>query len=160
MNMLEKNIEKDSDCRALSKDFLKEFKQGGRFAPFIELVKKYHDELEICFRGNNSPAEAVCIYYNNHLVYKIEANGNITINFNHARYSIDYKEYWKMINHTYGFNPNAEEKPKVIVSQKESKKLGTRYYTDVGYIVAQYNESIKKNVELIYVNCIRKMLID
>ena len=68
-----KKEKKDVDCRALSSEFFNDFLQGEKDHVFIELVNKYHDELEICFRGNNQPSEAVCIYYNNHLVYKIEA---------------------------------------------------------------------------------------
>ena len=148
----------DKDCRALSPEFFDEFMPGGKYHIFVELVMKYHDELEFCFRGNNEPSEAVCIYYNNHLVYKIEANGNITINFDHARYS-DYEKYWTLINHKYGFNKMADEVPTIKVTKKKEKgKIS--YYTSVGYITSKYNDEIKNNVENIYVNCIRKMLID
>ena len=155
-----KKEKKDVDCRALSSEFFNDFLPGEKYHVFIELVNKYHDELEICFRGNNQPSEAVCIYYNNHLVYKIEANGNITINFNHARYSTNFREYWKLINYTYGFDESAVEKPRIKVIEKRSESGKISYYTGIGYLTSTYNESIKMNVENIYLNCIRKMLID
>lgn len=68
MDDLIKNEKIDIDCRALSEPFLSEFMEGGKYEPFVKLVKKYKDELALCFRGNNLPSEAVCIYYNNHLV--------------------------------------------------------------------------------------------
>lgn len=161
MDDLIKNEKIDIDCRALSEPFLSEFMEGGKYEPFVKLVKKYKDELELCFRGNNLPSEAVCIYYNNHLVYKIESNGNITINFDHARYSKDYNTYWTMINQTYEFNTNAPKEPRIKVKVNKRKKTGdVSYSTEVSYITAPYNESIKNNVERIYVDCIRKMLID
>ncbi len=157
--MIEKNAS-DNDCRALSNSFLVEFMPGGKYHVFVDLINKYNDELEICLRGNNQPSEAVCIYYNNHLVYKIEANGNITINFNHARYSSNYREYWKLINHTYGFNKSAVDNPRIKVSEKKNKRGHTSYYTSIGIITSKFSEDLGRNVEKIYVNCIRRMLID
>ena len=157
--MIEKN-EKDIDCRALSLAFFSDFMLGKKYHVFVELVNKYRDELVLCFRGNNKPTEAVCIYYNNHLVYKIESNGIITINFNHARYSPNYREYWKLINHTYGYNKSAIDNPRISVTEKKSTNGKISYYTGIGYISTQFNDDIHDNIENIYVNCIRKMLID
>ena len=158
MGGLEKTND-DVDCRAIKKDFLKKFKSGD-YNVFLELVKKYSDELVLCFRGNNTDSEAVCIYYNNHLVYKIEDNDNITINFDHARYTPKYWDFWKKITRDYGFIPigdrREEEVPKVTVVSKG----GGSYDATVGEITACLNENVLKNVENIYYNCLRPMLID
>lgn len=83
-----------NDCRALSEnDFQKFF--NGDLSPFVELVKK-HDELELCFRGNDKNP-CVCIYYNNHVIFKIHVNGIIVISFNHARYSKCWKTYYEKL---------------------------------------------------------------
>lgn len=174
MSILEKN-DGDIDCRAIKKEFLEKFipeesgeEENDNYKVFLELVKKYSDELVLCFRGNNKGSEAVCIYYNNHLVYKIEYKHNdknntdeekITINFDHARYSPEYRNFWKKITRDYGFIPTdnrrEEEVPKVTV-----RKDGGSYNTTVGEITARLNEDVLKNVENIYYNCLRPMLID
>lgn len=157
MGGLEKK-DSDKDCRAIKKGFLEKFKSGD-YKVFLELVKKYGDELVLCFRGNNAGSEAVCIYYNNHLVYKIENNGNITINFNHARYSPEYRDFWKKINIEYGFDPDTEVSPRIKVSST-AHASGIRYYTELGYYTSSFNKRIAENVENIYYNCLRPMLID
>ena len=44
MDDLIKNEKIDIDCRALSEPFLSEFMEGGKYEPFVKLVKKYKDE--------------------------------------------------------------------------------------------------------------------
>ena len=94
---------KDYDCRAINRNFLKEFIDG-KFAGFTELVKR-HPELCLCFRGNNGDNEAVNIYYNNHLVFKIYEKGRIEISFNLARYFENWEESAKKLQE-YQFKQN------------------------------------------------------
>ncbi|MCM1233898.1 MAG: hypothetical protein NC489_27650 [Ruminococcus flavefaciens] len=159
---------KNEDCRAISDDFLKKFmpeESGGtgEYIAFLELVKKCRGKLVLCFRGNNADFEAVCIYYNNHLVYKIEykkykknykykgkgERGKVTINFNHARYSENYEYFWRQINKEFGFNPEAKDTPEI-----KNPSVG------VGYITNDINKKILENVENIYINCLHPMLND
>ena len=160
--------DENEDCRAISDDFLKKLmpkesvkEEGYNYNAFLELVKKYSDELVLCFRGNNAGSEAVCIYYNNHLVYKIEDNGNITINFNHARYSKEYKDLWRKIIE-YGFIPTdkhySEEIPKISLRENESES----YSANIGYITGRFKEGARdsESIENVYKNCLRPMMID
>ena len=127
-------------------------------------MKEYSDELVLCFRGNNAGSEAVCIYYNNHLVYKIGDNGNITVSFNHARYSKEYKDLWRKIIE-YGFIPtdkrNPEEVPKINLKQNDSGSYSANIRNN-GYITGRFQEGMKdlECVKNIYMNCLRPMLID
>lgn len=85
-------IDDFNDNRALSEEVFNKF-CNEYLAPFIELVKKHNKELEFCFRGNDSPP-SVCIYYNNHVVFKVYTNGQTEISFHHARYSKCWKNYY------------------------------------------------------------------
>lgn len=170
MGGLEKNND-DVDCRAIKKGFLEKFKleESGKeeecnYNAFLKLVKKYSDELVLCFRGNNPKSEAVCIYYNNHVVYQIECKEykskkghknkkereKIIISFNHARYSREYDVFWRQINREYGFNPEAEDVPEIKVSS----------YPYIKDPESDLNAKILENVEIIYKNCLRPMMID
>jgi len=84
------------DCRGLTTEFFKEFLPGGIFSAFVELVKN-HSELQLCFRGNARP-ESVTIYHHNHKAFELKANGNISFDFNHARYLEDWKQYLEKLD--------------------------------------------------------------
>lgn len=79
-----KGYSEESDHRALNKPALKKFLPGGSHRAFIELVHNHSEELAFCFRGN-SHGQAT-IYYRNHIVFRIKAQGGIEFDFGHARY--------------------------------------------------------------------------
>lgn len=84
-----------NDCRVIDKEkLLKFFIDGGEIHSVVEFVRA-NDELELCFRGNNTP-QYVCIYYKNHIAFRISApNGRVKVEIsaNHARYTD--KKIWK-----------------------------------------------------------------
>lgn len=100
--MKEKSVE---DCRAIKNEKLLTALQKGGFKNFVEFVK-LHDELVLCFRGNDQP-ENVVIYYNNHQVWKLFISRNdqlsVQISFNHARYSKEWKEKYETLCSKYKF---------------------------------------------------------
>lgn len=99
------------DCRAVEEDLMKELKPGGRLEEFVNFVRKTEKEdlgyeLILCFRGNSSPSNVV-IYYHNHMVWKLNKGRgnklNVTISFNHARYTKDWQEKLKILYEKYNF---------------------------------------------------------
>ena len=76
---------KFKDNRRIS--FLNAFGAGGALEAFTNFVKS-HNELELCFRGNNN---SVAIYRNNHIVWNIKeaelGKYIISISLNHARFT-------------------------------------------------------------------------
>ena len=81
--------ETETDSRALTKTFID--KLNGELHPFVELIDN-DDRLELCFRGNQSPNQAVIIYYKNHQMFKILDTGKISFNYNHVRYCLPEEE--------------------------------------------------------------------
>ncbi|SEA70459.1 hypothetical protein SAMN05216349_12362 [Oribacterium sp. KHPX15] len=76
-----------NDNRSVSKQFLEAFLEKGALSPFLAKVKEKNSGLQLRFRGNNTP-EAVTIYYNNHVVWKISryARGyKIEVSANHVK---------------------------------------------------------------------------
>ncbi|WP_027205518.1 hypothetical protein [Butyrivibrio fibrisolvens] len=59
-----------NDNRAVSKNFLEAFWEKGALSPFLAKIKEDNSGLQLRFRGNDTP-EAITIYYNNHIVWKI-----------------------------------------------------------------------------------------
>ena len=87
------NNDKFKDCRALSENDFQKF-CSGTLSPFVTLVKK-HNELEMCFRGNDT-YPCACIYYNNH--------GDTNVEF--------VKRYLSLImacHHSYLYNNDYKE---------------------------------------------------
>ena len=89
------------DNRAITTNLLKEFQEGGAFYEFTEFVKENKEtKLALCFRGNGTP-ENVCIYLNNHIVWKLYKDINnkyvVGISFNHARYSENWEDMIKRL---------------------------------------------------------------
>ncbi|SFG54674.1 hypothetical protein [Oribacterium sp. WCC10] len=75
------------DNRGISKPFCEAFLEKGALSPFLAKVKEKNSGLQLRFRGNNTP-EAVTIYYNNHIVWKISryARGyKIEVSANHVK---------------------------------------------------------------------------
>lgn len=100
-----------SDCRAVSNNLMNELVNGG-FSEFVNLVREseklsLEDRLILCFRGNSNPQNVV-IYYKNHMVWKLSISRqkllSVTISFNHARYSKDWKEKLNILKNIYNFN--------------------------------------------------------
>lgn len=110
------SIENEFDNRAVSKELMNELTNGG-FKEFVNFVKQSEKpnceyKLALCFRGNDNP-DSVVIYYNNHMVWKlnIEKNGSlaVTISYNHARYSKDWKEKLELLcSKKFGFKGKKE----------------------------------------------------
>ncbi len=90
------------DSRAFTSDELKVFEEGGLLHPFIELVKKHEDELQLCFRGNTNP-KSISIYFNNRQVYKVTLNGSVKISYRTARYWNKCKDDYKKLTEQYHF---------------------------------------------------------
>ncbi len=81
-----KALEEMKDSRAISPKLLKEFAdEKGALNVFL-LFAQNHEDLNICFRGNNNAIE---IYYLNHLIWKIKPGRHgrykVSFNFGHAK---------------------------------------------------------------------------
>lgn len=136
--IFKENSEKDS--RALKSKFLEKLMDEKDLKPFIDVVDD-DNELELCFRGNQEPNQAVTIYYKNHQMFKIYDTGKISFNYNHARYckpevELGYRE--KLINlgfnvgdkfEKFGIEPKKENEGKIVLDIKDVtrtlKKKGT-----------------------------------
>ena len=120
MDLFEKQKE-DWDCRAIPLKLLKAFCKGGKYYPFVELVKK-HSELELCFRGNeynSNPTTGgkVCIYRNNHAMFTITSQ-TLYFNPNYLRYCRDWKEILDTLTNEYGFTKG--KKINLVVKTEKS----------------------------------------
>lgn len=75
--------------------FLDEFKDGGCFEQFTELVRNDPD-LQLLFRGNSGDNGVAIIYYCNNVVFKLSKSkrgcARITINYDHLRYSNNWEK--------------------------------------------------------------------
>ena len=139
---------KKNDCRAISEDFLEKFKPNGKFAGFIELVKK-HPELCLCFRGNSNAVE---IYINNHRVFMINESEKVDLGFKLARYSEKWGKYAKTLSEKYHFKINQNSDP-IIPNDK----------SQIDYLHCYKNENIiltKENIETIYVDILKPIISD
>ena len=89
-----KALEEMRDSRAISPELLSAFaEENGALNAFLVFAKE-HEELNICFRGNNNAIE---IYYLNHLVWKLtpcrKGYYRVTFNFGHARGMLKEHDY-------------------------------------------------------------------
>ncbi len=76
-----------NDNRSISKSFLEAFLEKGALSAFLSKIKEENSGLQLRFRGNNNP-EAVTVYYNNHMVWKIskQVRGyKVEVSANHAK---------------------------------------------------------------------------
>ena len=76
------------DNRGVSQTFWEAFLEMGALAPFLDKVKEKNSGLQLRFRGNNTPKEAITIYYNNHMVWKISIHKRgykVEVSANHAK---------------------------------------------------------------------------
>jgi len=93
----------EKDHRALSRKSLEKFLPGsqarpeGPFYQFIRLVQNHPEELAVCLRGNSQ--NAVIIYYKNHVLFHITSTGRVKFNFDHARYTRNWREYVRSLSH-------------------------------------------------------------
>lgn len=103
------------DSRAISNELMNELTEGGlkEFLRFVQEDEKNDNNLALCFRGNDNPSSVV-IYYNNHMVWKLnmqkKGSLSVTISFNHARYSKDWQEKLKELCSDYNFKGKQELK--------------------------------------------------
>lgn len=103
MDWEKKSYKYEEDSRALlNKDLLK-FEKGGVLYPYVQLVKEYPEELQLCFRGNSESNPRISIYYNNNVIFTVLKSGKVIVSFNHARYSKKWEEYYKTLTETYKF---------------------------------------------------------
>ena len=137
------------DCRAIDEDFLKEFIDG-KFSGFTELVKK-HPELCLCFRGNSNAVE---IYINNFLVFKINKNIKsemVTIGFKLARYSKEWNKYAESLFTNYCFRPK---------KHPETNKIDDTFFNYLHCYNDEINILTKENIEVIYVSILKPIIKD
>ena len=76
------------DNRCVSEAFWKELQEGGALYPFFVMVSDKRNGLQLRFRGNAKPYEAITIYYNNHIVWKIskqKRSYRVEVSANHAK---------------------------------------------------------------------------
>ena len=91
--------------RAISEEFLLDFCDTGDLSCIVEYIKE-HTELNFCFRGNDGNKHGhIVIYKNNHMVVRISKyvkknhpKFKMDFDFNHARYSKEWKSYLKSLN--------------------------------------------------------------
>ncbi len=96
-------------------DFFDELLNDGSLYWFAQLVKG-DENLELLFRGNSGDNGKVCIYYKNNIVFKlavskVKRNVSITINYDHLRYTEDYRTIISKYNKEFLF-PIKEPKRK------------------------------------------------
>ena len=75
------------DNRGISKTFCEAFLNNWALSPYLTKVKEKNSGLQLRFRGNNTP-EAITIYYNNHMVWKISRlmrGYKVEVSANHAK---------------------------------------------------------------------------
>ena len=88
-----------TDNRAISKDFVEDFKPGNTLSKILEYVKNPDNELILCFRGNSG--NIATIYKKNHVFCSIQklqkgvSQFKMSFNFNHARYSQNWESVLK-----------------------------------------------------------------
>ena len=74
-------------------DFCKDDKVFGKFVEFV----KQHDDLALCFRGNDSEMGTVTIYRHNHMMWqlKIDMYGCpvVGLSMDHCRFMADWDTY-------------------------------------------------------------------
>lgn len=90
------------EYRRLSDSSFKKFKVGGTCEAFTKLVLNHPNELVLCFRGNSN--NKAVVYYNNHIVFSISAEGSVSISFDHARYCENWVKYKEDLENKYQFS--------------------------------------------------------
>lgn len=113
--------------RAVKSKLLEECKGNGKFAPFIEFVKKSYD-LELCFRGNSGYKYGmISIYRNNHTIWNLYIDNSdnkvISVSTDHCRFMSDWKEYAIKGLMELGFVPLKEELAKYSFEELDEKHL-------------------------------------
>lgn len=85
---------KSESTRSVHKDMINLCKNNKVFKPFVDFVKNAED-LELCFRGNDSEMGTVTIYRHNHMVWKLTAVDKplVEISTNHCRFMYDWDTY-------------------------------------------------------------------
>ena len=124
-----KALEEMKDSRAISPELLSAFvEENGALNAFLCFALA-HEELNICFRGNN---DAIEIYYLNHLVWKLTPGRKgyykVSFNFGHARGMLKEHDYFCDLKR-YGFKLASDEKH--ICWEKEcftKKEINTEFW--------------------------------
>ena len=105
-----KALEEMKDSRAVDPKLLNAVvDKHGAMNVFLRFVQE-HEELNICFRGNNSAIE---IYYYNHVVWKLSAGKNrcwkVSFNIGHAKdmpNEVELRKYFK--DHDFKMKPDGK----------------------------------------------------
>ena len=136
----------EEDSRALKSKFFDKLMDENELKPFVDVVKdkKIGKDLELCFRGNQEPNQAVTIYYKNHQMFKIYDTGKISFNYNHARYckpevELEYRE--KLI--ALGFNVG-DKFEKIGIGAKEGNPQDREFAISEVTRTLQGKEILKK----------------
>lgn len=116
--------------RDVHPDFLEKCKDTKVFGLFVEFVRQT-DDLELCFRGNDSEMGTVKIYRNNHLIWQLETdkNGNnpkVGISVNHCRFMSDWDDYFIRELMEIGFKPTNKKYRKFSYWQLKEEHLLAR----------------------------------
>lgn len=115
---IKKMCDNDEDSRNISDDLMNAF-MNGTFKAFREFAIT-HDDLSICFRGNDNP-KSIIIYHFNHVVWELYITERpkkyykVRINFDHARYMEDWKHYMLCFEELK-FSPKIPKKNKSSVT--------------------------------------------
>lgn len=157
---VEKDPEKNWDCRAIRKEFLDRMtedyqpqnqKQSDvRLFPFVELVKEHQElgkpRLALCFRGNDQKSEKVDIYHNTHRMFRFSSQ-TLYVNHDYFKYCPD-SEKERLINSLitkYGFKKVSKGLSRTIDAQLLAKL--DDLYGDLIEVFDYYFSSAKRQLE-------------
>ncbi|WP_026659731.1 hypothetical protein [Butyrivibrio sp. AC2005] len=99
-----------NDNRCVSKTFWEAFLENGALSPFLDKIKEENSGLQLRFRGNNTP-EAITVYYNNHMVWKISTHRRrykVEVSANHAKGSRKEELLERLRREPLGFITNSK----------------------------------------------------
>ena len=100
---------KSNRTRDVDELLIKKCQDSKVFGLFVDFVKKM-DDLELCFRGNDSEIGTIIIYRHNHMMWKLETDKNgkspkVGISMNHCRFMSDWDDYAVRELMRIGFKP-------------------------------------------------------
>ncbi len=108
----------NSDHRSINDDLLNAIVDSqGSLHEFLKCVLEHNKDekdqskkLSMLLRGNSNN---VIVYYRNHVLWElslVSGQGNVEFNFNHARYTEDWKKQLEILQNEYKMGCNAEIK--------------------------------------------------
>lgn len=153
------------DCRAISEELMNDLKRGG-FREFVNFIRENPQyKLALCFRGNDNP-DSVIIYYNNHIVWKLNRTRSqklkVTISFDHARYTEDWKEKLKILLQKYNFEKNNKNQIQDVIKIKADNSIEVGNLTstsdcfDKDFVEGSFNDVLKPVMDDYFNDTIKK----